>query len=345
MVPLIWRASRSSKRWAASCATPIWPTGSFWTNRSVSVSRKESRMLRLWWQIRQWTRIRSRFSAKVKVNSLAKVAEIEKAEKQKMKKKVEKILTHKIDCFINRQLIYNYPEQLFADAGVTAIEHADFEGVERLALVLGSEICSTFDHPELVKLGKCKLIEEIMIGEDRVIQFSGVERGEACSIVLRGASMHLLDEAERSIHDALCVLSQTVKETRTIYGGGCSEMIMSKAIDEIAPGIGGKEQMAVESFARALRQLPTIIADNAGFDSSDLVAKLRSAHHLKRSTSGLDMEAGTVGDMAELKIIEPLKSKMSVLLYAHEAAEMILRVDEIIKCAPRARAPRHPHGC
>jgi T-complex protein 1 subunit beta len=100
---------------------------------------------------------------------------------------------------------------MFTEAGVVAIEHADFEGVERLALVLGAEIVSTFDHPELVKIGHCKLVEEIVIGEDKVIRFSGVEKGEACTIILRGASTQILDEAERSLHDALCVLVQTVK--------------------------------------------------------------------------------------------------------------------------------------
>ena len=113
--------------------------------------------------------------------------------------------------FISRQLIYNFPEQMFTAAGVMAIEHADFEGVERLALVLGAEITSTFDHPELTKLGHADLIEEIVIGEDKLIRFSGVEKGEACSIILRGASQQILDEAERSLHDALCVLAQTTK--------------------------------------------------------------------------------------------------------------------------------------
>merc|ERR1712165_98287 len=93
------------------------------------------------------------FGSRVRVDSVAKVAELELAEKEKMKDKVNLILKHGINCFINRQLIYNYPEQLFADAGVMAIEHADFEGVERLALVTGGEITSTFDMPGEVKLG------------------------------------------------------------------------------------------------------------------------------------------------------------------------------------------------
>jgi T-complex protein 1 subunit beta len=98
-----------------------------------------------------------------------------------------------------------------------AIEHADFDGMERLSLVLGAEIASTFDTPERVKLGSCKLIEEIFLGEDKALHFTGCAMNEACTIVLRGASTHILDEAERSLHDALCVLQQTVKESRTVY--------------------------------------------------------------------------------------------------------------------------------
>jgi len=127
------------------------------------------------------------YGARVRVDAMSKVAEIEAAEKIKMKNKVENILKHGINCFVNRQLIYNYPEELFADAGIMAIEHADFEGIERLALVTGGEITSTFNDPANVKLGHCKLIEEIMIGEDKLIHFSGVALGQACTIVLRGA--------------------------------------------------------------------------------------------------------------------------------------------------------------
>lgn len=129
------------------------------------------------------------YGARVRVDAMQKVADIEAAEKLKMKSKVENIIAHGINCFVNRQLIYNYPEELFADAGVMAIEHADFDGIERLALVTGGEITSTFNNPETVKLGRCKLIEEIMIGEDRLIHFSGVDLGQACTIVLRGARL------------------------------------------------------------------------------------------------------------------------------------------------------------
>jgi T-complex protein 1 subunit beta len=209
--------------------------------------------------------------------------------------------------------------------------------VERLALVTGSEIASTFDHPELVKLGSCKLIEEVMIGEDKMIKFSGVAMGEACTIVLRGSSSHILDEAERSLHDALCVLSQIVKEPRILPGGGASEIEMAKAVDELAAVTPGKPSLAMEAFARALRMLPTIIADNGGFDSSDLIAQLRAAHYNKQRNAGLNMTNGSIGDMKQMGITDCYKVKRNIVTAASEAAEMILRVDSIMKSAPRKR--------
>ncbi|KAJ9630503.1 T-complex protein 1 subunit beta [Taxawa tesnikishii (nom. ined.)] len=279
------------------------------------------------------------FGARVKVDTTSKLAELEKAEREKMKAKVDRIKAHGINCFVNRQLIYNWPEQLFSDAGISSIEHADFDGVERLALVTGAEITSTFEHPELVKLGHCDVIEEIIIGEDSLIRFSGCAGGRACTVVLRGATEQLLDEAERSLHDALAVLSQTVANPKTTLGGGCAEMLMSRAVEQAATNVSGKKAIAVDSFAKALRQLPTILADNAGLDSSDLVARLRKAVYGGMTTAGLDLikEGGGVADMRELGVVEAWKLKNAVVNSASEAAELLLRVDNIIRAAPRRR--------
>ncbi|EGC49190.1 conserved hypothetical protein [Histoplasma capsulatum var. duboisii H88] len=244
------------------------------------------------------------FGARVKVDSTGKLAELEKAEREKMRAKVEKIKSHGINCFVNRQLIYNWPEQLFTDAGIVSIEHADFDGIERLALVTGGEITSTFDHPDQVKLGRCDVIEEVIIGEDTLIKFSGVAAGQACTIVLRGATEQLLDEAERSLHDALAVLSQTVREPKVTLGGGCAEMVMAKAVEQTAQNTTGKKQIAVDAFAQALKQLPTILASNAGLDSSDLVTRLRQAINNGMTSSGLDLltPGGGIADMRDLGV-------------------------------------------
>ncbi|KAK3909146.1 T-complex protein 1 subunit beta [Frankliniella fusca] len=240
------------------------------------------------------------FGSRVRVDSMAKIAELEVAEKEKMKDKVAKILKHNANVFINRQLIYNYPEQLFADAGV-------------------------------------------MIGEDTLLRFSGVKLGEACSIVIRGATQQILDEADRSLHDALCVLAATVRESRIVLGGGCSEMLMAGAVNAAAAKTPGKEAVAMEAFARALAQLPTTIADNGGYDSAQLISELRAAHTQGKSSMGLDMDNGRIACMKQLGITESFVVKRQVLMSAAEAAEVILRVDNIIKAAPRKRVQDRGH--
>merc|ERR1712173_268910 len=151
------------------------------------------------------------------------------------------------------------------------------------------------------------------------------------------------NEAERSLHDALCVLASTVKETKTTFGGGCSEMLMANVISEAAASTPGKESMAMEAFATALRQLPSIIAENGGYDSAQLVSELKAAHHNGESTMGLNMYEGKIDSMSQLGITESFSVKRQVLVQASEAAEMILRVDDILKAAPRPRQEDRGH--
>lgn len=277
------------------------------------------------------------YGGKVQTSSMSTLAEIESAEKEKMKKKCEKIIAHNCNLFVNRQLIYDYPMEILSDANISAIEHADFDGVERLSLVLGGDIVSTFDSPNDVVLGECKLVEEIMIGEDKLIKFSGCKKNEACTIVLRGASGHLLEEAERSLHDALCVLSQTANSHKTVLGGGCSEMVMAIAVQEAAKRTVGKQALAMEAFARALKQIPHIIASNAGLDSAELVSHLEAEHYKGNTTSGLDMVKNEVGDVESLGITESFQVKQQVLLSATQGCELLLRIDTNIRAAPRQR--------
>jgi len=278
------------------------------------------------------------YGSRVKVDSLEAVQEIEKAEQDKMKAKVDKICATGCNVIINRQLIYNYPDELFKKNKVMAIEHSDFDGTERLSAVLGGDIVSTFDNPEAITLGECDLIEEIMIGEDKVLRFSGCKSNEACTIVLRGASTHVLDEAERSLHDALAVLFQTVaQDTRVICGGGSTEMAMSAAVQETAAKVGGKHSVACEAFGKALTAIPAIISENAGFDSQEMVGELRKAHATGWGTAGIDANNATVADMKNMGIFESYRSKMSGLCAAAEAAEQVIRVDDIIRNAPRQR--------
>jgi len=133
------------------------------------------------------------------------------------------------------------------------------------------------------------------------------------------------------------VIFATVQETRVVFGGGAMEMEMAKAVQEAAAKTEGKHALAMEAFATAMMQIPTILADNAGYDAAELISQLKVAHAAGKTSAGLDMNAGVVGDMATLGIMESYKSKCSSLSAAAEAAEQVIRVDNIIRCPQRQR--------
>ena len=132
------------------------------------------------------------------------------------------------------------------------IEHAGSDDTKSLVLVTGGEIVSVIDHLELIKLRHCDLIDQAIIGENALFRFSGVPLEEACTIVIRGITQQIIDEADRSLHDALCVLVVTIKESCIVYGDDCLEELMTCAILQKAGETAGKEANAMESFARAL---------------------------------------------------------------------------------------------
>ncbi|TNJ28218.1 TCP-1 chaperonin subunit beta [Giardia muris] len=271
--------------------------------------------------------------ARVRTDSHEALEGIEAAEKARMISKCSSIIDYGINVFVNRQLIYDLPMQIFAKHGVMAIEHADFDGVDRLSLVLEAELASTFNSPDL-KIGHCESVSEVIIGEDRLIKFSGLPNKRASTIVLRGASMHILDEAERSLHDALCVLSQMLAtESRIVLGAGAAETLMANAVEEEARNAPGRMGFVLEAYARALRSLPIAIANNGGYDGEELAGRLRALHFAGKHEFGLNMQDGSVMNVQRAGVTECYLSKQHVVLYASEAAEQILRVDSIISCA------------
>ena len=171
-------------------------------------------------------------------------------------------------------------------------------------------------------------------------KFSGCKSGSACTIILRGASSQMLAEAERSLHDALAILTSTLKSPLIVYGGGNTEVQMALAVEQAAANTPGKQSLAMTAFAKALLELPKAIADNGGYDAAELLTQLRANIMNGKTKSGLDMKRGViVDDMTGVR--ESYVSKKNVVTSAAEAAEMILRVDDIVKAAPRRRDERY----
>jgi T-complex protein 1 subunit beta len=276
------------------------------------------------------------FGAKLNMSSVSELAEMERVEKLRIQEKVEKIARSRVDCFINRQLIYDYPMQLLRLKNVQPIEHADFAGVERLNAVLGGKILSTFDSMDESCYGTCESIGNVTIGNERMIKFSGVKKG-ASTIVLFGSSKEMLDEAERSIHDALCVLTRIKEDPRVLYGGGSSEMCLAVALGKYALEEPGAESEAILAFSNALQEIPKILADNGGHNGDLVKSSLRADHGAGRSSYGVDTNEGMSRCMKELGVVDSFRIKKRAVVAASEAAQMIVKCDAVVKCKPRER--------
>ena len=269
------------------------------------------------------------YGVKIKVKSISNLARLEIGEQKKLLDKCKKILSHGINTVINRQLIYNRQERFFSDHGVLTIEQVDFDGIERIALATGAEITSTFDEPSKVKLGKCKIIEEVIIGEDRCIRFGGCLNEGSCSIVLRGSSDQILDEAERSLNDTLCTLIKSIRNPKYIWGGGYAEMKINLSVENLAKKFESKKSLSISAFSNAIKRIPEIIIENAGLESVFLINKFKSALQEGKEMCINIEEQDCICSTKKSGLIENSKLKIQIILFAVEAVEMIIRIDKM----------------
>ncbi|AEA38871.1 t-complex protein 1 beta SU (nucleomorph) [Cryptomonas paramecium] len=271
------------------------------------------------------------YGTKIKTFTLANLARIEIADQKKILDKCKKIIFHGANVFVNRQLIYNKQESFLTNYGIVSIEHADFEGIERLSLVTGGEIVSTFDEPSKIKLGYCKIVEEIMVNREKMVRFNGKLKINACTLVIRGSTQQLLDEVERSVHDALCVLSRSIRDPRFVWGGGNTDIFLFLKLENFSQKFKSKVSMAILAFSRSIRNLVKILLENAEVDSTFLISQLKTACQKGNAKACIDIKKKNVAQADKLGLIELFKLKTQMIISAVETVEMILRIDTILK--------------
>ena len=194
-------------------------------------------------------------------------------------------------------------------------------------------------------LGKAKKVEEVKIGDDKLIYVRECRNPKAVTVVIRGASSHVIDEAERSLHDGLCVVRNVVEDGKIVAGGGAPEAEVAKNLRNYAVKVGGREQLAVEAFAEAVEAVPLTLAENAGLDPIDIMVALRAQHEKADSKYfGIEVTTGKIKNMLDLLVLEPLRVKMQVMKSATEAANMILKIDDLISVKGGGKAPPMPPG-
>ena len=205
--------------------------------------------------------------------------------------------------------------------------------MEKLARATGGKIITNIDDISPEDLGEAALVEERKISDNNMVFIEGCKNPKAVSILIRGGTERIVDEAERSIHDALCVVRDVVEEPKIVAGGGAPEIEVARRIRGYAEGLAGRERLAVLAFAEAVEVVPTTLAENVGMDPIDAISELQSRHAKGELWIGLNALEGEVSDMSELDVFEPTQVKSQAIKSATEAATMLLKIDDIIAAA------------
>ncbi|MEM2282360.1 MAG: thermosome subunit beta [Candidatus Hadarchaeales archaeon] len=269
--------------------------------------------------------------AKINIESPEQIKAFLDEEQRLLKEMVEEIKRAGANVVICQKGIDDVAQHFLAKAGILAVRRVKESDMEKLARATGGKIVTSVKELTPADLGFAQLVEERKVSGEKMVFIEGCKNPKSVSILVRGGAEHVVDEAERAIHDALCVLSVALEEGKILGGGGAPELEVAKELRNLAESVGGKEALAINAFADSMEVIPQTLAENAGLDPVDILTQLRAEHGKPNSQFiGLDAQSGKIVNTLEMGIIEPLKVKTQAIKSASEAAEMILRIDDVI---------------
>lgn len=270
-------------------------------------------------------------NAEVRVELVQDYQSIVDAEWQIIFDKLENIVNTGANIVLSQLPIGDLATQYFADRNIFCAGRVASEDIERVIQAVGGSIQSTTTDIDPERhLGTCDSFEETQIGGERYNLFKGCPEAKTCTLILRGGAQQVIAEVERSLHDAIMIVKRAVKNNSVVAGGGAIEMELSKYLRDVSKKILGKQQLIIAAFARALEVIPRQLCENGGFDGTDLLNKLRSAHAKGETWFGIDFVEETIGDNMKNFIWEPSLVKINAIQSACELANLILSVDETI---------------
>ncbi|MFP3240551.1 MAG: thermosome subunit alpha [Caldivirga sp.] len=270
------------------------------------------------------------WTTKISVSSPQQIKAYLEEEANILKGYVDKLKEIGANVVITQKGIDETAQHFLAKAGIMAVRRVKRSDIEKLAKATGARIATSIKDLRPEDLGTAGLVEERKVGEEKMVFVEQCPNPRAVTILIRGAADRVLDEAERSINDALHVTRDLFRDPRIVPGGGAFEIEVAKRLREWGRKLPGKEQLAVMRYAEAVEKIPEILALTAGLDPVDAIAELRSRHDKGELDAGVDVLSGKIARMSELNVWDPLIVKMQVMRSATEAAIMVLRIDDII---------------
>jgi thermosome len=283
---------------------------------------------------------KTEFDTKLEITRPEQIQEFLDEEEKMIRRMVEKIENSGANVVICQKGIDDLAQHFLSRKGIMAIRRVKKSDIEKLAKATGGMIFTNLDDVTEEKLGFAGLVEERKIMNDSWIFIEKCKDPKAVVILIRGGTDLVVDEVERAIHDALCVIRDVVEDQKIVGGGGAPEIETAIQLREYASTLGGREQLAVEIFADSLDIIPKTLAENAGLDQIDTLMKLRAAHQQGNKFAGIDLDTGDiVNDMMKATVVEPTVVKVQAIKSSTEASSMILRIDDVIAAARSAGPP------
>ncbi|MEM3897721.1 MAG: thermosome subunit beta [Nitrososphaerota archaeon] len=273
---------------------------------------------------------KTEFDAKLHIETPEQMKAFMEQEEQMLKEMVDKIAAAGANVVICQKGIDDVAQHFLARRGILAVRRVKRSDIEKVARATGARIITRIEEISEKDLGRARLVEERRVGEDKMVFIEGCENPKAITILIRGGTKRLVDEAERSIKDALNVVKDVLVEPKIVAGGGAPEVEVSLALRDYAKTLPGKEQLAVEKFAEAVEIVSAQLAENAGLDPIEALVNLRAKHKEGQRWAGINVFEGKIDDMYKLNVLEPVLVKKQAIKSAVEAAAMILRIDDII---------------
>jgi len=287
---------------------------------------------------------KTEFDAKINIDSPEQIESFLREEENMLKEMVEKIVATGANVVVCQKGIDDMVQHFLARKGILAVRRAKKSDMEKLGKATGGKVVTNLEEITESDLGYAELVEERKIGNDKMTFIEGCKDPRSVAILIRGGTERFIDEAERSVHDALCVVRDVVQEPKIVAGGGSPEMEIARALKDYAQSLPGREQLAVQRFSEAIEIVPLTLGENAGLDPIDILSELIARHEKGEKWAGVDVFEGKIRDMKELKVYEPLAVKKQIIKSATEAATMILRIDDVIASAKMKAPPMPPGG-
>jgi thermosome len=273
---------------------------------------------------------KTEFDAKINIEDPAKMKQFLDEETRLLKEMVDKVAAAGANVVVCQKGIDDIAQHYLAKAGILAVRRAKESDMAKLARATGARIVTNFDDLASADLGSADLVEERKVEEDRWVFVEGCKNPKAVSILVRGGSQRVVDEAERSIHDAVMVTRDVLENPAIVAGGGAAEEEAASQVLKWSDRLSGREQLAAQKFAEALESIPINLATNAGLDPIDAQVDLRAKHAEGKKWYGVDALDAKVKDMYAKEVLEPLVVKEQYIKSATEAACMLLRIDDMI---------------